>query len=465
MNRESISSACGFGNTSTAGIDDALDQMVRQELTNAAYWFGVAPGTVANQNPSVLVGLVPLSTNPIPLKIYRDPDGFVALVSADLTFEQCHPKFQEYCGWKLIVQTLLEQGWTSEDLAEQTKKLTNCQEDLGKLQLGLRSITCTREVAKLRNRVAQYAGVPGMNDYSETTQGWQIEQQLLEGLNNDSLLLTKRDLAGALWPYVAEYLVLKVASQLKPDEEMLARYKRAREDLVNWQGRISRVKQKYLTVGTYFNTFWGTVNLQDPITLAAANGGHPILYSVTDPEGNLAKITVDTPWALLPGMLQSLILMEEQLEDRVLSNSNSPVMQSEAILFAQRLKDWRKENDDKLSPPIPGTPVKACRNKALVYLDRQREGEYCATQDAYAIEEHILSVSTQIIADLDPNQPEPTTFDPMWMWLAWEAAWMVAPDPNISARRAAAAGHMHRWMSKYSTQNTDYNLNTWTYYG
>ena len=464
MSRQDIASACGYGNSSTAGIDTSLDLLVAQELTNTPYWFAIAAGTPTEQNPATLASSVPLSSSSTPLRVYRDPDNFIALVTADLTFENCHPKFQEFVGWKLIVQLLLEQGWTTEDLTEQTKKLTSCLEDLGKLHIGLRNISCTREVAKLRNRVAQYAGVPSMNDYSEVSQGWQIEKQLLETLQNDAILLAKRDTNGELFPWVAEYVVLKTASQLKPDEGMQARYKQVREDLVNWQAKLGRVKHKYLTIGCYFNTFWGDLNNQDPTALAVANGNLPILLAVRDPDGNLSKITVDTPWDSIPGMLQSLILMEEQLEDRSIRNSNSPVMQSEAILFSQRLKDWRKENDDKLSPPKPKLAIGLCRNKALMHLNRQKEGEFCATQDAYSIETQIRSMASQLLVELDLTQSPPRTYDPLWNWLAWEAAWTIAPGEIAPQTRTSAINMMHRWMNKNHTRNTAYDLNTYIFY-
>jgi hypothetical protein len=451
MNRLDINTLCGHGNTVTNVVSQAIDSVCQAEQETTPRWFGMAAATPTIQDPNVLVANIPNSTGV--LSKYYDQDNFLAVVTGLVPFESCPLKFQEYVGYKTAIRVLREQGAGAEDLKDLTDIVEKLEKELGALQLAYRSVICTRELAILRNRVLQHAGMPCMNDYSEIVQGWQIEQACQKTLDSDPAIQVARNTSNILLPYVAEYVVLKTAAQIKTDDGIQAQYLKARVDLVAQQARIGRVLNKYLTsLGTYFNTIWATLNDQDPVTLAA---GSTILHAYRDPNGNLSKLHVSVPWDTVPGMLQSLILLEETVEDRAFRNDLSPVLQSEIILLDSRRKAWTIENDLKMSPPLPERELGRARNIALVYLQKQKQGEYPFDSTAFALEEYIQFAASQV-TDLIPNGVTPSTFDPMWQYIALEAA--KAVDPNLHVHTSRIASYYTHWINKWVPRNTAYDL-------
>lgn len=453
MNRLEINTLCGYGNTTlTHVVNTTIDEICRTEQTTTPRWFGMVAATPTIQDANTLAAGIPNSTGVL-LTAYRDQDNFLAVVTAYVAFESCPLKFQEYIGYKTAIRILREQGAGLEDLKDLQDTAEKLEKEVGALQLAYRSIQCTRELAKLRNRVLQHAGMPCLNDYSETVQGWQIEQACQKTLDTDGAIIAARDVNGVLLPYVAEYAVIKTAVQIKHDDDLHAKYLKARLDLITQQARIGRVKNKYLaSLGTYFNTKWATLNNQNSVALAA---GATVLYEISDPNGKLSKIHIDVPWNNIPGMLQSLILLEEAVEDKAMRNDLSPVMQSEVILLDSRRKAWAAENDLKMSPPLPERELGRARNLALMYLQRPKQGEYTCDNNAFALEEYLLFASAQIV-ELLPVGVTPSSFDPMWQYLALEAA--KAVDPNLHTHTSRIASYYTHWINKWVPRNTTYDL-------
>jgi len=452
MNRTDVNTLCGHGNTDVIPlVNTTIDLICIEEQRATPRWFGMAAATPSNQDQTALVNTIPHSTGW--LHTYYDNDVNVAIVTGLVPFDLCPPKFREYVGYKTAIRILREQGAGAEDLKNLEDTAEVLEKALNSYQLSYRWISCTRELALLRNRVLQHAGLPCMNDYSETIQGWQVEQACKKTLDSDPAILVARDTSGNLLPYVAEYVVLKTAVQIKTDDGIQAQYLKARADLVAQQARFGKVLYKYLAnFGTYFNTVWATLNQQDPLALA---NGFRILLEVRDPNGKLSKLHTDVSWVNIPGMLQSLVLLEEAVEDRALRNDLSPVLQSEIILLDSRRKAWTAENDLKMSPPLPERELGRARNIALVYLQRQKQGEYTCDASAFALEEYIQFAASQV-ADLIPPGVTPSTWDPMWQYLALEAA--KAVDPNLHVHTSRIASYYTHWINKWVPRNTTGDL-------